>query len=808
MADNFNEQELQALFNRHLPMKQMPPEFAARLRKQVLAEVANTLQSTQYAAETAEEMSLEPSVVSNEQPLQPYVRQATSTREESTGVGKGVLAWLAERLRLAPSFAMAGATLVALWALIWWGPLIFDQFINGNQPSSGAPGVLPSSTFATDPLTQTSTPIVIATETANAEASLVGTETPIADETATIVSSSNGNGDDAQPTATEDNRLASVPDAASTPVSTSITDEDETVDNRATSTATTFSSFGNDDDFPPTSSAQAVSTSEASETNDATPTRRQPTATAVLSAEGIDEDDNSRNDGETPVSSATATRRFTATPTKGANTPTRTHTPSDGTELGRARATSTPASTATRVPSRTATVDSIEDSLVATATSFVPTKEEPQMLPTVVPFTLTPTPVPTQTKVRTPTATTVVVSPTLRPVPTKTRTPTRTSTWTPTKTPTLTNTRTPLPTATNTPRPTATPTWTPLPTATNTPRPTATPTWTPLPTATNTPRPTATPTWTPLPTATNTPRPTATPTWTPLPTATNTPLPTATNTATATNTPLPTATNTATATNTPLPTATNTATATNTPLPTATNSPPQATVLQRSVDEDDSVVIPLRSALQDADGDQLTIIQISQPGHGILEVQQQGEGIVYIYKPSKDYVGTDSFTYLVTDGFAQITGQVNLIVNPKNDPPQFTGPILNQFVEANTELDVMVEAADVDVGDILTFSLDPSKSPVWLLIENLGNGQARIIGTPGADDVGTFTVEVIVRDNIGAEDRVEFTVEVSPGGPVSGDSDVNAAGVIDANPNTPPIDNSLPLTTTTEISGTVTTSSP
>jgi hypothetical protein len=43
MADNLNEQELQALFRKHLPMKQMPADFADQLKKQGLAEVASTL---------------------------------------------------------------------------------------------------------------------------------------------------------------------------------------------------------------------------------------------------------------------------------------------------------------------------------------------------------------------------------------------------------------------------------------------------------------------------------------------------------------------------------------------------------------------------------------------------------------------------------------------------------------------------------------------------------------------------------------------------------------------------------------------
>ena len=46
MADNLSDEELQALFHKHLPLKPMPPELADRLKQQVLAAVATTLQAS------------------------------------------------------------------------------------------------------------------------------------------------------------------------------------------------------------------------------------------------------------------------------------------------------------------------------------------------------------------------------------------------------------------------------------------------------------------------------------------------------------------------------------------------------------------------------------------------------------------------------------------------------------------------------------------------------------------------------------------------------------------------------------------
>lgn len=53
MAENLTEQELQALFRKHMPVRRMHPELAARLKKQVLIEVAATLERSNYSTVSA-----------------------------------------------------------------------------------------------------------------------------------------------------------------------------------------------------------------------------------------------------------------------------------------------------------------------------------------------------------------------------------------------------------------------------------------------------------------------------------------------------------------------------------------------------------------------------------------------------------------------------------------------------------------------------------------------------------------------------------------------------------------------------------
>ena len=214
-------------------------------------------------------------------------------------------------------------------------------------------------------------------------------------------------------------------------------------------------------------------------------------------------------------------------------------------------------------------------------------------------------------------------------------------------TPTPTNTATPIP-------PTPTPTETPVPpTPTETPvPPTPTPTETPVP---PTPTPTETPVPpTPTPTETLVP-PTPTPTETlvpPTPTPTNTPVP---PTPTPTDTPVP-----PTSTETPVP-----------PTPTPTNQVPSATNDDYSTMEDTPLTVAAPGVLgndSDPDNDPLTAVLVNNVTNGTLMLNADGS---FTYTPNVDFVGTDSFTYVASDGTGQsapttVTILVNAVIVDAN----------------------------------------------------------------------------------------------------------------------------------------------
>jgi len=538
MAEQRNEQELQALFRKHLPMKQLPPEFAEQLKKQVLTEVAATLGSNPVASVATEDANVTLAVHVPTPIAPPKTPRSVAARQRT-----GWLEWLRENLRLTPSLAMAGAAVLVLCVIILQNTdLIPDlQPFTASQPTPPPTVVLSAGTLGATSEAVTAVPV----ETSPVAVAQAPTaqETPMPADSDTLEPPAAAPG--VEPAVTP-----AAPDAASVTAipGTELGESGETGDPNVVLPGPTESPV-------PSVTAMTEAFTLATETSEAVTTRALiPTSTPKPTRD-------QRGELATPQVTATTgsvavkptNTRPTATPT------TRTSSGSTTTLVG----TPTPSAEPTKRPTATWTPVSpvaIGDVITLTATKAPATG--PVVLSTLTPFepTDTPMPMPTSTSLlvatSTPTPTYEIrpLLPTPTAISTRTNTPVSTATETATDVvaPTATDVDSPLPTATNTPRPTATNT--PRPTATNTPRPiptnTPAPTDTPVPTATNTPRPTPT----------NTPMPTPTNTW--VPTATDTPVPTPTNTwvPTATNTPVPTATDTPmpTATNPPAPTPTNT----------------------------------------------------------------------------------------------------------------------------------------------------------------------------------------------------------------------------------------------------------
>ncbi len=101
----------------------------------------------------------------------------------------------------------------------------------------------------------------------------------------------------------------------------------------------------------------------------------------------------------------------------------------------------------------------------------------------------------------------------------------------------------------------------------------------------------------------------------------------------------------------------------------AVNDNPVAVTDSYTVEMDQSLaIVNLTVNDTDADGDDLTITQVTQPGHGMLV--DNGD-TTYTYTPTTGYTGNDSFNYTIEDGQGGVgTGDVNIAVHAQQSASQ------------------------------------------------------------------------------------------------------------------------------------------
>lgn len=100
----------------------------------------------------------------------------------------------------------------------------------------------------------------------------------------------------------------------------------------------------------------------------------------------------------------------------------------------------------------------------------------------------------------------------------------------------------------------------------------------------------------------------------------------------------------------------------------------------------------------DPDGDELTITSATQPNNG--EVAIAGDAI--LYTPAAGFVGTDTFSYTIDDGFGgQATASVTVNVVSPNLPPEANDVVASTLRNQAVDIDVLANDSDPD-GDSLS----------------------------------------------------------------------------------------------------------
>ena len=193
----------------------------------------------------------------------------------------------------------------------------------------------------------------------------------------------------------------------------------------------------------------------------------------------------------------------------------------------------------------------------------------------------------------------------------------------------------------------------------------------------------------------------------------------------------------------------------------AVNDAPLAENDHYTTDEDQRLVVTAPGILgndTDIDSEALTATLIDDVEHGVLELGPDGG---FVYTPSENFNGTDSFTYQVSDG--ELTGElvvVEITVGAVNDAPLGE----NDMYEASEDTPLIVDAAsgvlandsDID-GDALTVTLvDPAANGTVEL-----NADGSFTYTPSADFNGTDAFTYQLSDGQSTSDPIVVEINVA-----------------------------------------------
>ncbi len=150
------------------------------------------------------------------------------------------------------------------------------------------------------------------------------------------------------------------------------------------------------------------------------------------------------------------------------------------------------------------------------------------------------------------------------------------------------------------------------------------------------------------------------------------------------------------------------------------NRPPVAVNDNYTLDQRTRLIGNVAANDHDADGDPIHVALVRGPVGGTLQLNSNGS---FIYTPTGDFYGTDSFTYVVDDGkVVGNTATVTLTIRYVNRPPIATAGSYN------------VDPFAAFAANLTTFAVDPDGDPLTVRLVN-GPSYGSLVLNPD----GTFT---------------------------------------------------------------------
>ncbi|MEZ4887550.1 MAG: Ig-like domain-containing protein [Chitinophagales bacterium] len=200
------------------------------------------------------------------------------------------------------------------------------------------------------------------------------------------------------------------------------------------------------------------------------------------------------------------------------------------------------------------------------------------------------------------------------------------------------------------------------------------------------------------------------------------------------------------------------------------NQPPIAVDDAENIEANTGLAIDVLDNDSDPNGDEIVLTTISVlPQNGTANFNIDSSAIVYT--PNTDFIGVDSFEYVICDSFGLCDTALVVVTITEADDNQ--APIAvddNATTTPNTPIDIPILDNDSDPdGDelaIITFSLQPSNGFVSINSEGTG-----IVYTPNEDFEGVDTLEYVICDPDGLCDTALVIITiVEPPFPIIADT--------------------------------------
>ncbi|MGY5838893.1 tandem-95 repeat protein [Vibrio chemaguriensis] len=171
------------------------------------------------------------------------------------------------------------------------------------------------------------------------------------------------------------------------------------------------------------------------------------------------------------------------------------------------------------------------------------------------------------------------------------------------------------------------------------------------------------------------------------------------------------------------------------------------------VEDTPTVINVLGNDTFDGDDKVVSLDTNKGPANGMVSVNPDGT-VTYI--PDDNYVGKDTFTYVVTSGGVSESTTVEVNVTPVNDAPVSKDDTATTQEDTAVTIDVLPNDTDVD-GDVL--SIDSASVPKEQGTVEVVNG--KLVFTPAENFNGDAEITYTITDGV-LTDQAKVTVTVNP----------------------------------------------